>query len=482
MVIYLAHILQVLCKFVDEACPEKKAFVNMIQLSRNTMTRRTEILNQDIVKSLKEAVEDFVFFSIAIDESTDLSDTAQLAIMIRGVNQNFTIIEDFLALSSMQGRTTGRDIYNHVIAVLEEYELPIEKLAGVATDGAPAMRGDDIGFQGLLLKSRQWDTTPLHYHCIIHQQNLAAQTLNIDHVMNVVVSTVNFIRSRALNHRQFKQLLDEVDSEYGDVTYYSKVRWLSRGAVLKRFWQLIDQIDQFTRNKGRIHEEFQDCQWLNDLAFLVDITQHLNLLNKQLQGKEQLISKLWQYVSSFKTKLAMFREQLEMGCFIHFATLSTRKDKEIDAEKYSQILGVLLDEFNSRFEQFERTNLINVFANPVGYDPAKAPAHLQLELIDCQADDQIRRQFIDKDLHTFYKDFFPKDTYPRLYRHALRMASLFGSTYLCEKLFSNMKFTKNKYPTSLTDEHLQGQLRLATSTTRPNLQRIIDSKQCQVSH
>ena len=295
--------VQVLCKFVDEACPEKKGFLNTIQLSRNTMTGRVEDLNQDIIQSLKDTVKKFVFFSIVIDKSNDLTDTAQLAIMICGVNQDFTIVEDFLAVSSMKGRTTGRDIYEHVVAVLKEYGLPMEKLAGVATDGAPAMKGDDIGFQGLLAKCRQWDIPPLQYHCIIHQQNLAAQALNMDHVMSLVVSTVNFIRSRALNHRQFQQLLNEVDSEYGDVTYYSKVRWLSRGAVLKRFWNLHLEVDQFSRSKNQVHEEFQDCQWLNDLSFLVDITQHMNIINKQLQ----LISKLWQHVSSFKTKLVMWR-------------------------------------------------------------------------------------------------------------------------------------------------------------------------------
>lgn len=54
----------------------------------------------------------------------------------------------------MKGRTTGHEIYEHVIAVLDEYGLPMEKLAGVATDGAPAIKGADVGFQGSLAKGR----------------------------------------------------------------------------------------------------------------------------------------------------------------------------------------------------------------------------------------------------------------------------------------------------------------------------------------
>lgn len=54
---------------------------------------------------------------------------------------------------------------------------------------------------------------------------------------------------------------------------------------------------------------------------------------------------------------------------------------EVDTEKYSQILEVLFEDFNSRFEQFNQTNIVDVFANPASYPAAEAPASLQLELI-----------------------------------------------------------------------------------------------------
>ena len=96
----------------------------------------------------------------------------------------------------------------------------------------------------------------------------------------------------------------------------------------------------------------------------------------------------------------MWRGQLEEGNFTHFSTLST-SEEELDTEKYSGIPGVLFEHFSGRFEQFSQTNLIDVFANPTSYPPAEAPASLQLELSDCQADDQLKRQFIEKDLLTF---------------------------------------------------------------------------------
>ena len=79
-------------------------------------------------------------------------------------------------------------------------------------------------------------------HCIIHQQNLCAKSVKFTDLMGTVTTCINFIKSRALNHRQFKEFLDDVCSDYGDLTYYCEVRWLSKGKMLKRFYDLRNEI------------------------------------------------------------------------------------------------------------------------------------------------------------------------------------------------------------------------------------------------
>ena len=77
---------------------------------------------------------------------------------------------------------------------------------------------------------------PMQFHCIIHQQALCGKVLNWRHVMSVVVLNVNFIKNHALNHRKFHTFLADLDCEHGDVMYHNEVRWLSRGKVLRRFF------------------------------------------------------------------------------------------------------------------------------------------------------------------------------------------------------------------------------------------------------
>ena len=112
-------------------------------------------------------------------------------------------------------------------------------------------------------------------HCIIYQKNLCSEVLGFEDIMKKVVQSVNFIRSQALNHRQFKAMLDELDSEYGDLVYFSNVRWLSRAATLKRFWdlkKLKTEIKNVKKEKGQDVAFFDDKRFLTGLAFLVNIT------------------------------------------------------------------------------------------------------------------------------------------------------------------------------------------------------------------
>jgi hypothetical protein len=72
-----------------------------------------------------------------------------------------------------------------------------------------------------------------NFHRIIHQQNLYAKSIKFTNVMEVVVASINFIKSRAHNHRQFKEYLADLFSVSEDVSYYCEVRWLSEGQMLK---------------------------------------------------------------------------------------------------------------------------------------------------------------------------------------------------------------------------------------------------------
>ena len=125
--------------------PEKCQVIDKISLSRWTVARRIDEMSNDIVMSLKTDGSKFRFFSIAVDESTDVIDTAQLAIFIRGVDGDFNVTEELLSIQSMKDTTTGSNIFEEVKSALDRFGMKWEQLSGSVTDGAPAMIGCNSG-------------------------------------------------------------------------------------------------------------------------------------------------------------------------------------------------------------------------------------------------------------------------------------------------------------------------------------------------
>jgi len=76
-----------------------------------------------------------------IDESIDSTDTAQLAIFIRGIGAQYNITEEMASLVSLKDTTKSRDLYVAVKNTLNRFSLSIWNLSGITTDGAPAMVG-----------------------------------------------------------------------------------------------------------------------------------------------------------------------------------------------------------------------------------------------------------------------------------------------------------------------------------------------------
>uniref|UniRef100_A0A8D8QN91 General transcription factor II-I repeat domain-containing protein 2A n=1 Tax=Cacopsylla melanoneura TaxID=428564 RepID=A0A8D8QN91_9HEMI len=146
--------------------------------------------------------------------------------------------------------------------------------------------------------------------------------------MSDVIKIVNFIRSRGLNHRQFQAFLEEISAEYDDVPYFSQVRWLSAGRVLKRFYELRKEIEQFLLSKDQPTAVFSESERLSELAYLADITAHLNGLNTQLQGKNNLVTHLMDLITAFESKLDLWNRQLKNEDFTHFPCLAKCKTPE----------------------------------------------------------------------------------------------------------------------------------------------------------
>lgn len=391
-----------------------------------------------------------------------------------------------VALASLKDTTKSADLFDALKMTMKRFSLSMKNLSAIITDGAPAMIGKNEGLVKMIKNEAivAGNTVLMAYHCIVHQGNLCGKVLKMENVLGVVIKTINFIRAKGLNHRQFQEFLKAMGTEFADVIYYTEVRWLSKGKMLKRFYDLRTEIKIFMETKGKPVAEFEDEDWILDLAFLVDVTEHLNDLNLRLQGRNQLINNMFQTITAFERKLKLWHSQIIVKDLTHFSTLAGHK--VVSCSKYAKYAGLIFDliqEFESRFQDFRKNEeYFNIFSTPFSLEINKLPSNLQMECIELQSDIQLKEKFGNVSLLEFYKDCLPRDKYPNFHNHALLMCSAFGSTYICEQLFSRMKQAKNKNRTKITDRHLENALRIATSSIEPDIDLLVQQKQIHPSH
>ncbi|GBP90908.1 General transcription factor II-I repeat domain-containing protein 2B [Eumeta japonica] len=202
-----------------------------LSLSARTCSQRTEDLGSNLCEQLRDKVQTFDCFSLAMDESMDVSDTAQLLIFVRGIDL-LTVYEELVKMCSLKGTTKGEDLFHNWEQALDSLQLNWEN------------KVKDSG-----------SAVPLIFHCIVHQEALCSKVISWKEIMDTTTSTVNFIRRNRLTHSQFQRFLEDLEADHNYVVYYCEVSWLSQGAVLERFFDLKKEIGYFLEMKGKPVEE-----------------------------------------------------------------------------------------------------------------------------------------------------------------------------------------------------------------------------------
>lgn len=119
----------------------------------------------------------------------------------------------------------------------------------------------------------------------------------------------------------------------------------------------------------------------------------------------------------------------------------------------------LIEAFIERFKDVKSKQMdLNIFATPFNVEPADVPDNIQHKIIQLQ-----KAALLDRPLLEFYKRYISNDEFPTLRRHALKFASVFGTTYCCEQFFSKLIIAKSRLLSGLTDANLEKQLRVVLS-------------------
>ncbi|KAG2463556.1 GTD2A protein, partial [Polypterus senegalus] len=179
-----------------------------------------------------------------------------------------------------------------------------------------------------------------------------------------------------------------------------------------------------------------------DLAFLVDMLCHLDRLNLTLQGKLKVLPDLVQSVFAFVNKLKLFKAHIQKGDLTHVPTLLKANGQVTSAAlnkqraRYATLVENLHKHFVTRFCDLQlKRPQITFLVNP---DCLKAPQVTdedELEMIDLCEEDQLKPALREGTIE-FWKSV-PMEKMPQC--QTGEIPSMFGSTYVCESVFSTLK-------------------------------------------
>ena len=194
----------------------------------------------------------------------------------------------------------------------------------------------------------------------------------------------------------------------------------------------------------------QQCQ---DLAFVLDMSDLLHKQNRMLQGLNKYVTQYYDYISLHVQILLCGRHIYQTTSLISshvnkiFVLLYVLRTLVIARENYHFILQFdwrfhVLDELETKFK---------IFCSLLSIMPSDVPSDMHFEMIHLLCDSKLKENlaYVCHDVHEY---LLPG--YLKLRDLAAKILLMFGTTYLCEHVFSLMSIKKYRLCSNLMNKDL----------------------------
>ena len=153
-----------------------------------------------------------------------------------------------------------------------------------------------------------------------------------------------------------------MDANHTALLYHTQVRWLSKGNMLSRIFQLREvKLFLVAKQKNDVLLAFGGDKFSTYLAYLANIFETLNQLNKKLQGPGSNIIVHTNPINAFVAKLKLRSQQANnnnFASFHHLTEITGDAFKQNLKEEIISHLQNLQDEFERYFSEINSSSIL----------------------------------------------------------------------------------------------------------------------------
>lgn len=511
---------------------------NATYRSKTTQNQIIEVCGELISEKIVSEVHAAKFFSILADEATDCSNIEQMSLVVRFVDKEHCIREEFLGFVPCSLGMTGEAISTTILNSLGNLGLSIENCRGQGYDGAGNMAGR---LSGAAARIKAIQSKAIYIHCNSHILNLCVATCckqqlvrNMMDTCRVTSEFYNFSPKRfALLEKIIKELCPR--AQHSRLIDACKTRWIARldalAVFVEVFIAIVRSLEEIRNNEDRswnsdstqkasgLYHSIVSFQFLITLIVVSRCLEVSRPLTLQLQHSaidagyaREKVELLYVMLEKYRAKI----EEMHGTWFQEAETLAqsvgtepgkprtTGRQKhranvpaESVLEYYRRVVSIpFLDHLLTQIQtRFSETNLDIMDAlyglpkNVLMYPNWKT--HFT-KFLDMYRDDLPNPRLIENELDTWseklhlaegssptaFSDllaFIDQYTFPNIYRAFQIFATIPVTTCTCERSISSLRRLKTYLRSRMNENRLKGLALLCVHRElRPETDKVID--------
>ncbi|XP_072140169.1 zinc finger protein 862-like [Dermacentor andersoni] len=235
-------------------------------------------------------------YSLMVDESTDVSTTKQLCMVVRFLsleeNRIATTLLDLVELSD----GTAETLHDTVLKTLDKHGLSIKNCLGLCTDGANAMCGKHNSLFSRLSEDNK-DLILIKCSChsldLVASKSMEAIPSAVEHLVR---ETYNYFAHSSCRQDAYKRLYasmtveDESANPPPKILSLSQTRWLAIADSIEIILAQYQSLEEFfekaedrSYNVRILREMYRDRKKYVYLVFLASVLRNVRRVNKMFQ-------------------------------------------------------------------------------------------------------------------------------------------------------------------------------------------------------